>query len=260
MARPLKRRSPTATKRSGCLIWLIPLTLGLIVLAANPPVLKELGLLLSGRASQATDGSTNIRLRQTNKPPSSSVAAPQPDLRRLPDTSELEAIISRDMREQEKRISEDLEKHTTHGDEIRLHFARYDALHDQLILAPVDRTVKKSTTPALTALLALFEGPLSDELKAGYRSLIPAGVRIRRLHIEKGILILDVSREFIHNQTLGQEGLILQIYQVVNTMTDFPTIAGVRFLIEGKIIPAAGGDGVPLDRIFHHNARPLGNR
>lgn len=266
MARPVKRRSQTASRRSGCLIWLIPLTLGLIVLAANPPVLKELGRLLSGTAGQSTASSTNARSGQTNRTLSASESAAPPTLRRLPDTSELEAIISRDMREQEKRITEGLEKKSpsrekegqTH--QVQLHFARYDAPHDQLVLTPVNRTVRQSETPALTALVSLLEGPSAEELKAGYRSLIPRGVRIRRMHVEKGILILDVSREFIHNQTLGQEGLILQIYQVVNTMTDFPTVDGVRFLVEGRILPAAGGDGVPLDRIFRHNPRPLGNR
>ncbi|HPH01864.1 MAG TPA: GerMN domain-containing protein [Spirochaetota bacterium] len=243
------------------MVWLIPLSLGLIVLAANPSVLKELGKLLSGSPATPSTATNGHPPKEASVPVSNEKSG-EPDLRRLPDTREIEAIISQDMREQEKRIREGLDRQTPAGKtrEVSLYFARYDAPRDQLILAPVKREIKTDDTPAMTALRALMEGPTRAELTSGYRSLIPAGVVIRRMHVEKGILILDVSRDFIDKQRLGQEGLILQIHQVVNTMTDFPSVDGVRFMVDGKILPSAGGDGVPLDKIFRHNRRPLGNR
>lgn len=260
-----KGRRPAGRSRSGCLIWLIPLALGMIVLAANPKVMRDLASLLAG------GGSTNAA-PETNKkaPPSGHEAATNKAggdrIGTLPDTRELQAIISGDMREHEKRTLAGLDDRVRQGRAtnerpdtlaVRVYFICYDGARDQLYLKALPRNVRRGDSPALAALEALFAGPTKAELEAGYRTLIPAKTRINRLHVENGVLIVDLSREFVYNQTLGQEGLVLQIYQVVNSMTDFPTVTAVRFLIDGRSMATAGGDGVPFGRPFRHNDRPL---
>jgi len=292
MAQTKRSQSPK-NRSSGCLIWLIPIVLGLVVLLANPKVMSDLRTFLTASGKNRTNVEASPDPRLPN--PDTSVAdadakktdAKKTDadaIRPLPDTSDLRAVISQDMREQEKKLRELLEKEqqdianqqtaanqpsaanqgvaapSVTGESsfsVRIFFVYYDTANDLFLLKPVTRVLKRDDTPAFTTLQALFAGPTAEELRAGYRTLLPKNLQVRRMHVENGILVIDLSREFLYNQTSGREGLILQIYQIVNSMTDFKTVQAVRFLIEGERHAGLGGDGVPFDRAFIHTERPL---
>ncbi|MDR2733548.1 MAG: GerMN domain-containing protein [Spirochaetota bacterium] len=267
-----KQRKNTKNSRTGCLIWLIPLTLGLIVLLANPKALDDLKKFLTSKNSDKTEnaaasvpdnthtGSRDARIAQRDSPDEPDCILPPPD------TSDLRAIITKDMREQELKLQEILEKEQRRKNpgvfpekkdfQARIFFIVYDAEQDQYLLKPVWRTLKNQDTPALTTLEALFAGPSAEELSAGYRTLLPKNLQARRMHIENGIMLIDLSRDFLYNQNLGREGSILQIYQMVNSMTDFPTVQAVRFSIEGQSHATLGGDGIPFNQNFRHNEKP----
>jgi hypothetical protein len=257
-----RQRKNTQNNRTGCLIWLIPLTLGLIILLLNPNAVEYLKKFLTsknkepaaGTAAEVPDGNT-----PTN-PDEPDIILPPPD------TSDLRKIITEDMRKQELKLQEILEMESVKKSDAppgkkefqtRVFFITYDADQDQYLLKPVWRTLKNQDTPALTTLEALFAGPSPEEMRAGYRTLLPKNLQVRRMHVEKGILLIDLSRDFLYNQNLGREGSILQIYQMVNSMTGFPTVQAVRFFVEGQSHATLGGDGIPFSQNFRYNERPL---
>lgn len=136
-------------------------------------------------------------------------------------------------------------------------FVRYDAARDKIQLAPVVRTIPRTSTPALTLLKELLHGPSAAEKRSGLATLIPPGTAVRRLHVADGVLQIDLSGHFIRGQKFGREGMILQIYQIVNSMVRFPSVSGIRFLIDGKTAASAGGDWVRMDRVFTAKTDPL---
>ena len=114
------------------------------------------------------------------------------------------------------------------------------------------RTIPKSATPMSDALEALFAMPANDELRQGYRTLIPPGTRLRSAWVKDGIAFINVSEEFQFNQ-YGIEGALGQLSQVVFTATEFPTVKKVQILIEGQKKDYLGAEGVwigsPLSRV-----------
>ena len=266
-------RNGAKNRPTGCLIWFIPLTLGLIVLVANPKVMLDIQNFLTPPKSALAPGGKHSGANTGESEKRGKVEIPPDAIYPTPDTSDLRAIITRDMMEQEQILRDLLEKerliaNATNpfaGDNsarerafsVRVFFIHYDDAGDQFLLKPVNRTLRQGDTPALSTLQALIAGPTTEELRAGYRTLLPKELQIRRMHVDKGVLLIDLSREFLYNHTMGQEGLILQIYQIVNSMTDFSTVEAVRFLIEGQQHATIGGDGIPFDRTFRYNERPL---
>ena len=79
--------------------------------------------------------------------------------------------------------------------------------------------------PYKCILNLLIQGPNSNTLK----NTINKQTKINNIKFEKGILTIDLSKEFL--ETGGTEG----IYSIVNTMTEFNEVEKIRFLIDGKI-------------------------
>jgi spore germination protein GerM len=271
---PKKQKRTTQNRAksrpAGCLIWLIPLSLGLIVLMANPKVTRDIqDILTTPRKNPETKKDTS-RAEPGTPRQEAAPEIPENIIRPTPDTSALRDIITRDMMEQEQKLKALLEEEGRRANNtvdaanpqetsfsVRIFFVYYDEANDQLLLRPVRRTLRQGDTPALTTLQALLSGPTQEEMRAGYRTLLPKNLQVRRMHVDNGILLIDLSRDFLYNHTMGQEGIILQIYQIVNSMTDFSTVRAVRFLIEGQQHSTIGGDGIPFDQPFRHNERPL---
>ncbi|WP_244951095.1 GerMN domain-containing protein [Treponema phagedenis] len=113
------------------------------------------------------------------------------------------------------------------------------------------RELPKSDSPMSDALNALFQGPNASERSKNYRSLIPAGTKLRSAYVKDGVATISVSEEFQFNQ-YGIEGYLAQLSQVVFTATAFSTVNSVQFLIEGQKKDYLGAEGVwiaaPLSR------------
>jgi germination protein M len=77
------------------------------------------------------------------------------------------------------------------------------------------------------AMLELLEGPTTSESAAGLESSIPAGTKLERLAIDKGVATVHLSQE------LDQAAAA----QVVYTLTQFGTVGDVAI-----------ADGEPIDR------------
>jgi germination protein M len=100
-------------------------------------------------------------------------------------------------------------------------------------LVPVLRSVPQTEAVGAAAMTALLAGPNTQELGAdpAMYSWIPSGTRFLGLTITAGVATVDLSTEF---QAGGDtESVAGRMAQVVYTLTQFPTVHGVRFEFEG---------------------------
>jgi hypothetical protein len=101
------------------------------------------------------------------------------------------------------------------------------------------RTVPATTGVGRAALDRLMTGPSAAENAAGLRTQIPAGTTLRGLRISAGIATADLSSSF--ESAASPSAMPLRIAQVVYTLTQFPTVTGVRFAIDGQGKTVVGG-------------------
>ena len=101
------------------------------------------------------------------------------------------------------------------------------------------RTVPATTGVGRAALDRLLTGPSAAENAAGLRSQIPAGTTLRGVRISAGIATADLSSSF--ESAASPSAMPLRIAQVVYTLTQFPTVTGVRFAINGQGVTVVGG-------------------
>jgi len=102
-----------------------------------------------------------------------------------------------------------------------------------------ERTVPATTSVGRAALDRLLTGPSAAEYVAGLRSRIPAGTTVRGVRISAGIATVDLSSSF--ESAASPSAMPLRIAQVVYTLTQFPTVTGVRFAIDGQGVTVVGG-------------------
>lgn len=106
-------------------------------------------------------------------------------------------------------------------------------------LAITGRTVPATVSAGRAALDRLLAGPSAAETAAGVRSQLPAGTNVLGLRISAGIATVDLSSPF--GSAASQATMPLQLAQLVYTLTQFPTVTGVRFEIDGTGVTVAGG-------------------
>ena len=99
--------------------------------------------------------------------------------------------------------------------------------------------------PATAAVKALLAGPTPAEQQAGLDTAVPAGTRLLGLSIDGGVARIDLSGEF--GSGGGSPSMTARIAQVVYTLTRFPTVRAVQFLVDGDPVEALGDEGVALD-------------
>jgi germination protein M len=118
---------------------------------------------------------------------------------------------------------------------------------DNAGLVPVLREIPKTQAVGAAAMRALLEGPNEAELGArpAMYSVVPAGTRFLGLRIEGGIATVNLSREF--EQGGGSASVLGRLAQVVYTLTQFPTVDGVRFELDGEPVTVFSGEGVVLE-------------
>jgi hypothetical protein len=107
------------------------------------------------------------------------------------------------------------------------------------------RSVPQTGTPAKAAREALLQGPSTSDADAGLLTVIPTGTTLHNVTIEGGVATVDLSASFgSGGGSLSMQG---RVAQVVYTLTQFPTVTGVSFELDGAPITTLGGEGVVLD-------------
>ena len=107
----------------------------------------------------------------------------------------------------------------------------------------ITREVEKNDSPLVTNINLLIKGPNPSEAAKGYKSLIPSGTRLLSASVRDGIAYLNFSEDFEFNY-VGVDGYLGQLMQIVYTATEFSTVKGVQFLIEGQKKEYLGSEGV----------------
>ena len=82
----------------------------------------------------------------------------------------------------------------------------------------------------LLALEALINTKPQDEKLV---NAFPQGLKILSLTVDKGVAVVDLSKE-IYNIEAGSYTEMMLTQAMTNTLTEFPNIKEVNFLIEGK--------------------------
>ncbi|MBN1835733.1 MAG: GerMN domain-containing protein [Spirochaetales bacterium] len=123
-------------------------------------------------------------------------------------------------------------------------------------LKPVARPVEYVDAPLTATLQALLKGPTAAEISQGLMTMIPPETRLRRLYVKDDTAYLDFNEAFRFN-SLGKEGLIAQLQQIVYSSTEFSNVKQVQFLIEGNVTDYLGPEGLyigkPLSRESFRN-------
>lgn len=117
-------------------------------------------------------------------------------------------------------------------------------LRDEKVAA-VLRTVPMTQAVGRAALEELLQGPNPGERGTGLSSAIPDDTRLLGLDISGGVATVDFSRAFESGG--GSLSMVGRLAQVVFTLTQFPTVDAVSFLLDGEPVEVFGGEGVVLD-------------
>ena len=108
-------------------------------------------------------------------------------------------------------------------------------------LVPVLREIPATKGVATAAIAQLLAGPTSGEIGRSISSQIPADSQLLGLTVDdKGVATINLSSEFVAGGA-GQ-AYRTRLAQVVYTLTQFPSVKRVFFLIEGS------GDTVTTER------------
>ena len=84
--------------------------------------------------------------------------------------------------------------------------------------------------PYRTLVELLVEEPKNEKLE----SSIPEGTKVNSAELKNDVVELDLSKEFIENQSGDVEKNLLSIYSIVNTLTELNEVNSVKILIEGE--------------------------
>jgi germination protein M len=96
------------------------------------------------------------------------------------------------------------------------------------------------------ALETLLLGPDQFEQGYGLTSAVPEGTKLLGLTIEDGIAHVDLTSEFESGG--GSLSMQMRLAQVVYTLTQFPTVKGVLFSLDGEQVDVIGGEGILVDQ------------
>jgi Sporulation and spore germination/Immunoglobulin-like domain of bacterial spore germination len=110
----------------------------------------------------------------------------------------------------------------------------------------VTRAQKATPRIGTAALEALLAGPGPREQAAAVGSQIPAGTQLLGLSVDNGVATVDLTSEFESGG--GSTSMNMRIAQVVYTLTQFPTVKGVLFELDGRRVDVLGGEGVIVDQ------------
>ncbi len=117
----------------------------------------------------------------------------------------------------------------------------------RIVAESVPRVMNFTTSPLSRAIETLIAGPDAEDHNRGLLSLVPGGTRLLSARVQDGVAFLNFNDAFRYN-TMGLEGYLAQLQQVVLTATAFSSVDAVQILIDGQVVEYLGGDGIYVGR------------
>jgi len=133
----------------------------------------------------------------------------------------------------------------------KIYFTKIDD-KNSLFLVTVGRKIKYTDSPVTETVKELLQGASRSEKSNEIITNIPNRTKLLSAMLKDQVVVLNFSKEFENNQ-FGRESTINQLKQIVFTVTEFPNIKGVQFLIEGKVKNYLGGEGVIINKPLSRN-------
>ena len=105
-------------------------------------------------------------------------------------------------------------------------------------LVPEVRNIKSGSNDVLIdALNDLLIGTKQN----GSVNIIPKGTKLYGMEVKNKIAYVNFSKEFVKNFNGGSTGEIFLVGSIVNTLTEFPQVTSVVFMVDGKPIDTIAG-------------------
>lgn len=92
----------------------------------------------------------------------------------------------------------------------------------------------------------LVDGPKNDSLE----KIIPDNTKINKVELDKGIVYIDFSEDFINAGDIGVKEESKIIYSIVNTLTQLTEVNGIKILINGEENKGFKSGNVTFNEIF----------
>ena len=117
-------------------------------------------------------------------------------------------------------------------------------------LVEVEREIKiaDSADKYIAAVETMFEEPTEENLT----KIFPKNAAIRSITVEDGLAVVDFDGGFTKNFVGGSTGEEFLIGSVVDTLTNFPEVKQVKFLVDGQEVETLSGHmdlSTPLERM-----------
>ena len=117
-------------------------------------------------------------------------------------------------------------------------------------LVEVEReiVIDDSTNKYIAAVETLLEDPAEDNLT----KIFPNNAAIRSVKVADGLAVVDLDGSLLKSFVGGSTGEEFLIGSVVDTLTNFPEVKRVKFLVDGKEIETLSGHmdlSTPLERM-----------
>lgn len=123
------------------------------------------------------------------------------------------------------------------GDKITVKLWFGDSQGQKLIVE--ERQISKVEGIGRATINELIKGPSVD---SDLLPVIPVGTVLKDINVKSdGLIIVDFSKELIDNHIGGTTSEALTVYSIVNTLTQFPTVDRVQFLVEGQYVETLTG-------------------
>jgi len=119
------------------------------------------------------------------------------------------------------------------GKQVVVYFPTRDAMY----LMPENRKILPGQDPMRSSIEILLSGPENQDVVA----IVPQGTVLRSISVKEHIAYVDFNNAIIKNNPGGSTTELLLVGAIVNTLTEFPDISGVRILVEGKQVQTLTG-------------------
>ena len=139
------------------------------------------------------------------------------------------------------RINRDFNNIKTKSKDEGIYLVEYDENSGAITLIFRNRNFNNNISIE-NAIKTLLNGATDDENNKNIISCIPRNTELLDIFVEDDIVYLNFNEDFEFNP-LGNEGTMIQIYQLVYTATQFEGIDKVIFLINGNLNETIGAEG-----------------